>query len=180
MDSSTPFAYSCNLGSTLPSGSLSNTATIAWPGQFLDNGDFLAADSATVTVPNISFTATNVDDCVTVTDTNVVGNLGTACVGDAPTKGTGPDTFPSPKSNTNSKTVAAPPVGTCANFDNTATFTTNTLGTTGSASQTVTVCHYRSALTPGYWKNHAANSTKNESGKPRPTAIAGWNGAPLT
>jgi len=39
-------------------------------------------------------------------------------------------------------------------YDNTATFTTNDTGATSSDSETVTVCNYNAALTPGYWKNH--------------------------
>jgi hypothetical protein len=55
------------------------------------------------------------------------------------------------------------PTSGCVLYDNTATFTSNTVGstTTGSASQQVAVCN--APATMGYWKNHAANSS---SGKP--------------
>src|SRR6266542_333879 len=79
--------------------------------------------------------------CVNVTD-SYAGNLGQACVG-----GANPTTF------TYSRTISVPQFG-CQSYDNTATFTTNDTGATGSASQTVTVCGpaKTGALTIGFWK----------------------------
>jgi len=68
-----------------------------------------------------------VDGSVTVVDT-LGGNLGTVSSSD-----------PSPKEFTYSKSFNGV-AGTCTNYDNTATFTTNTTGTTGSDSKTVKVC----------------------------------------
>jgi hypothetical protein len=46
------------------------------------------------------------------------------------------------------------PINTCVFYDNTATFTTNTTGATGSASQKVEVCGpVTGGLTIGFWQN---------------------------
>jgi hypothetical protein len=137
----TDFAYSCSL-SALPQGQLDNTATVSWDEQLLDNGALLASGPADFTFSDISFTANAIDECVNVTDT-YAGTLGSACVGDA-----------NPKSFTYSRTIPIPAHG-CLAYDNTATFTTNDTGATGSASQTVTVCGplRTGALTMGFWQN---------------------------
>jgi hypothetical protein len=136
----TDFAYTCSL-SALPQGQLDNTATVSWSGQFLDSGALLDAGSADFTFSNISFTETTVDDCVAVTD-SYAGSLGTACVGDA-----------NPKTFTYSRSIPIPQ-SDCLSYDNTATFTTDDSGKTGSASKTVTVCGpaQTGALTIGFWK----------------------------
>jgi hypothetical protein len=137
----TDFAYSCDL-SSLPQGQLDNTATVTWPQQFLDNGADLDAGSAVFTFNNIAFAENTIDECVNVTD-SYAGTLGTVCVGDA-----------NPKSFTYSRTIPIPQYN-CLSYDNTATFTTNDTGATGSASQTVTVCGpaKTGALTMGFWQN---------------------------
>lgn len=137
----TDFAYSCTL-SGLPQGELDNTATVTWGDQFLDNGAVLDADSADFTFETISFTENKIDECVNVSDT-YAGTLGTVCVGD-----------PNPKAFKYSRTIAIPQFG-CQSYDNTATFTTNDTGATGSAGQTVTVCGpaRTGALTMGFWQN---------------------------
>ena len=83
------------------------------------------------------------DDCVAVTD-SYGGSLGLACVGDA-----------NPTSFTYSRTVNVPQFG-CQTYNNTAMFTTNTTGTTGSASKQVQVCGpvQTGALTMGFWQNN--------------------------
>lgn len=136
----TDFAYTCNL-SALPQGELDNTATVNWSDQFLDDGSFLAGDSADFIFTDISFTENPIDECVNVTDSSA-GTLGTACVGDA-----------NPKAFTYQRTISVPANG-CLSYDNTGTFTTNDTGATGSASQTVTVCGpaKTGALTIGFWK----------------------------
>ena len=136
----TDFAYSCSL-SALPQGELDNTASVSWPEQLLDNGALLAADSADFTFDAISFTENAIDECVSVSDT-YAGSLGTVCVGDA-----------NPTALTYSRTIAVVPG--CVSYDNTASFTTNDSGATGSASKTVTVCGpaQTGALTIGFWKN---------------------------
>jgi hypothetical protein len=135
----TDFAYSCDL-SGLPQGQLDNTATVTWSDQFLDTGALLVGDSAPFTFSDISFAENPIDECVSVSDSSA-GPLGSACVGDA-----------NPKSFTYSRTVAVQPG--CVSYDNTATFTTNDTGATGSASKTVTVCGPANtgARTIGFWK----------------------------
>jgi hypothetical protein len=91
---------------------------------------------------------TEIDECVAVTDSQA-GNLGTVCVGNAP------------KTFTYTKTIG--PFSECGErtIDNTATFTTNDTGATGSSSASVDVevlCKPPTngcTLTIGYWKNHA-------------------------
>jgi hypothetical protein len=137
----TDFAYSCAL-SALPQGQLDNIATVSWSQQLLDNGALLDADSATFTFTGIAFTKTAVDDCASISDT-FAGTLGLVCATD-----------PSPTTFTYTRTLAVPQFN-CLAYANTATFTTNTSGTTGSASQTVTVCGpvRTGALTMGFWQN---------------------------
>jgi hypothetical protein len=134
------FAYTCSVsGSVVPSG-LDNTATVRWAAQSV-GGNSLAAGSAPFTFGDVAFTGNDVDECVDVSD-SYAGSLGTACVGDA-----NPTTF------TYSRTITVPQFD-CKSYDNTAKFTTNDLGETGSASQTVTVCGpaKTGALTIGFWK----------------------------
>ncbi len=137
----TDFAYTCSL-SALPQGQLDNKATVSWSQQLLDNGALLDAGSADFTFTSITFTGNQIDECVNVTD-SYAGSLGTACVG-----GANPTTF------TYSRTVTVPQFD-CVSYTNTATFTTNDTGATGSASQTVTVCGpaKTGALTMGFWQN---------------------------
>src|SRR3954447_4811026 len=136
-----PFSYSCS-PSALPSGQLDNTATLTWGDQTLSDGSVLKAGTAPYTFSNISFTQTKADDSVTVSDT-LGGSLGTVSATD-----------PSPTTFTYAKTVNVPQFG-CQQVDNTATFTTNTTGRTGGASQQVTVCGpvKTGALTIGFWQN---------------------------
>lgn len=140
----TKFAYSCDL-TGLPQGELDNTATVTWSQQFLDNGASLDAGSADFTFPNIAFTETTVDDCAAISDTfnGTPSALGNVCVGDA-----NPTTF------TYAHTVSVPQWN-CVTYDNTASFTTNTTGATGSAGQSVKVCGpaHTGALTMGFWQN---------------------------
>jgi hypothetical protein len=109
----------CTYSSALPDDSdRTNTAEV-----ILDYGGFFTGTAA------ITFGAATsvVDECVNVTD-SYAGTLGTACVGDA-----------NPKTFTYSRTVSGV-AGTCTDYDNTATFTTNDTATTGTDDQTVTVC----------------------------------------
>ncbi|HET7419202.1 MAG TPA: hypothetical protein VFL27_02345, partial [Candidatus Dormibacteraeota bacterium] len=120
----TTFAYECDL-SSVPAGDVSNTVTISWPSQNIADG-LLVAGKADFTAP-VSFAATPVDSCVEVNDT-LGGDLGAACVGDQ-----NPKTFSYPV------TIKGTP-GTCVPVDNTATFTTNTTGSTGSDSASAKLC----------------------------------------
>jgi hypothetical protein len=142
------FDYTCDLGSSLPSGALDNTATASGP--TIETTTFkLPAGSADRTIAVGSFTRHKVDECVSVSDT-YAGTLGTVCVGDA-----------NPTDFTYKRDIPAGTAWKCTDYDNTATFTTNDTGATGSASQTVTVCHFNARLTPGYWKTHLTTGTPN-------------------
>jgi hypothetical protein len=137
----TDYTYSCSLAG-LPQGQLDNKAAVSWPAQGLSTDGALDAGSNDFTFSDISFAATLIDNCVSVTDT-FAGALGNVCVGD-----------PNPKAFTYARTIAVPQYD-CVSYANTATFTTNTTGTTGSAGQSVTVCGpvKTGALTIGYWQN---------------------------
>ncbi len=63
----TDFAYTCDL-SALPQGELDNAASVSWGDQFLDNGAALNSGSANFTFKNIAFSASLVDDSVSVSD----------------------------------------------------------------------------------------------------------------
>jgi hypothetical protein len=108
--------YAC-LYSALPAAG-TNTATATWD-------DSSAQGTASVDFANAAIKI--VDGSVTVTDT-FGGTLGTVSYSD-----------PSPKTFTYSHTFTDP-AGTCSTHNNTATFTTDTSSTTGSASQAVKVC----------------------------------------
>ena len=143
--SSVTLDYSCTYASAPSPMDGTNTGTASWD----KTVSFTPSDSATGTAA-VSFSTTNptlVDNCVTVTDT-LGGNLGTAC-----------NTDPSPKTFTYSKTVNVPTNDTCTTVNNTATFTTNTTRTTGSASKSVTVCGaVKGGLTIGFWQNKNGQS----------------------
>ncbi len=142
----TNFTYSCDLGSSLPSGALDNTASVSWDESF-GEGTHIDAGSAEFLFEGVEFTETAVDDCVDVTDT-YKGDLGSPC-----TDGSGTAT-----SYEYDRSIA---VGNgCQSYDNTASFTADS-GATDSASQTVTVCGpvKTGALTIGFWKNVNGNNT---------------------
>jgi hypothetical protein len=87
----------------------------------------------------------SVDECVSVNDT-YAGNLGSVCAGSAP------------KTFTYSRTIGG--YTTCGDYQipNTATFTTDDTGTTGSSSAQIVAhvpCSSGCTLTIGYWKTHA-------------------------
>jgi hypothetical protein len=164
----TLFDYSCAL-SALPQGQLDNTATVSWSEQFLDNGALLDADSADFIFTSISFAETTVDGCVNVTDPIAAnGVLGTVC-----------STDPSPTAFHYLRTVGVPQFD-CVSYTNTATFVTDTTGTTGSASKTVTVCGpaHTAALTIGFWKTtNGQNLIKSYCQNPSlATYLAGLGG----
>lgn len=127
--------YSCAVLAT----DSTNTATATWtkatyhtPGDTASgSADFAFGDPTNV-----------IDECIEVIDT-FGGTFGSVCVGDA-----------NPYIFTYTKSFASTTVGQCEDYTNTATFTTNDTGSSGSAIATVTVCTYNARLTPGYWKNH--------------------------
>src|SRR4030095_15540828 len=142
--------YSCTFGSNPGSGT--NTATATWDAGAAHTPNGSASGDAGFDFANANVNA--IDECVTVVDDKATpGNtsddvtLGTVCVGDA-----------NPKVFNYSLTFTGPAAGTCANFTNTAKFTTNDTGATGSDSATASVCNFNAALTPGYWKTHLART----------------------
>jgi hypothetical protein len=124
------FAYSCSYSAAPAASGQTNTATVAWSQQTLGNATLLVAGSATATA-DISWGAptTIVDGSVSVSDALDSSSPRSFSYTDA-----------SPSTFTYSHTFTGDPAGTCTTHDNTATFTTNTSRTTGSASQTVKVC----------------------------------------
>jgi hypothetical protein len=167
-------SYSCSIvGTDVPSG-LTNTVTVKWPEQLLDDGSHLAANSTgiTFTTGTISFVQSQIDECTTLTDTfdGSATTLGVACVNNSPA-------FAPDAGNTLSNFVTnyvlatrtftftydrsvAAPAHDCVTKNNTATFVTNdkALGdpTTGDNSVSVTVCRVPAntgALTMGFWQN---------------------------
>ena len=125
---STGFAYTCSYSAAPAAPQQTNTATISWDDQVVDGG-FLAAGSTTATAAVAWGAPTTIVDGTVAVNDSLVGSLGTVSSTDA-----------SPKTFTYSRTFTGDPAGTCTSHDNTATFTTNTSGSTGSASQTVKVC----------------------------------------
>jgi hypothetical protein len=128
-ESSEAFPYECTYSEPPSSESETNTATVSWGEQTVD-GKLLAEGTAEATAP-VDWSTTEptiVDGSVEVTDT-LGGTLGTVTWEDE-----------SPKKFTYSHEFEGDPAGTCTSHDNTATFTTNTTETTGSASQEVEVC----------------------------------------
>lgn len=109
--------YTCTY-SALPSPG-TNTATATW-----DSSQ--AMGTASINFANAAIHA--IDGMVTVTDT-IAGTLGTVTYSDA-----------SPKTFMYSHTFTGDPAGTCTSHGNTATFTTDTTGSTDTASQTVKDC----------------------------------------
>jgi hypothetical protein len=151
---SATYPYTCGL-SVLPGDfpNTTNTATMVWSDQTLSDGSFLKAGSTSWTVA-VNFTENITDNCVDVTD-SIAGDLsdGLVCVGD-PGDVDGTFTFTYPE------TYYGPAAGTCQNIDNTATFADNsTPQNTDYATASVTLCSYVGRLTPGYWKNHQAQTT---------------------
>lgn len=162
------FTYSCSYSAAPASlDGEQNTVTITWPDQA--SNPVLLAGSAFDSV-GITFTANQVDECVAVTD-SAQGTLGTVCVGDA-----------NPKAFTYSRTIPTPASG-CQSYDNTATFTSNDTGATGSAGQTVTLCRIppvTGALTIGFWQNKNGQGIINNyaggtSGTSLRTYLRGFN-----
>ncbi|HEY8720614.1 hypothetical protein [Pengzhenrongella sp.] len=143
----TLYPYSCTL-TALPTVDLNNTATVTWAGGTLSDGEVVTAGLDSFIFSKIHFTQTKIDDSVDVTD---VFNGGTGT-----TIGTVTQADSSPKLLTYSQDIPVP-YG-CHSYDNTATFTTNTTGATGSNSKTVTACGPTGALTIGFWQNKNGQS----------------------
>jgi hypothetical protein len=127
------YPYTCTFASA-PTRQGTNVASVSWTGPAPGGGPIPATapydfDAATVTSKNA---------CATVSDT-YAGSLGSPC---------------DSGSTSYSRTVPVPQFN-CVSYDNTATFTTTDPVTTGSDSQTITVCGpvKTGALTIGFWQN---------------------------
>ena len=123
---SVDLSYTCTYASAPdPLTGATNTATATWvkSASFTPNGSATGTAAVDFTTPT-----TIADDSVAVTD-SLGGSLGTVSYTD-----------PSPKTFTYSKTFAKDPAGTCTTHGNTAMFTADTTGATGSDSKTVKVC----------------------------------------
>ncbi|HEY3408773.1 MAG TPA: hypothetical protein VGK53_11440, partial [Propionicimonas sp.] len=127
--SSLTFGYRCTFTSK-PAYSGVNTATATWDktAYFTPNG--AASGTAAVSFAN----PTIVDGSVSVTDSNLVsGSNLSGFLGVVTYESPSPTAFKYAITRTATD-------GECVDFDNTATYTTNTTSTTGSAKQTVSVC----------------------------------------
>lgn len=157
---SADLGYQCTYSSAPQPSNFTNTATVTWdkdaastPHGSVDGtatGDFAKTD------PNI------VDSQASITDPLGGGTLGVVKYTD-----------PSPTNFTYDNTVNVPQFG-CTTVNNTATFTTNDTGATGSASQTVYACGpvQTGALTMGYWQNK--NGQAQITGAPNQAALKAY------
>ena len=136
----TDFSFSCSL-SALPSGSLSNTATVRWDEQTIGERT-LAASSDDFTFSDIAFTETKLETCTNVSDAfngGAADGLGQVCTTDD-----------NPKVLTKSRTITVQQA-TCVTYPNIATESAD--GTTDSDS--VTVCgRIGNGFTLGFWSNN--------------------------
>lgn len=139
-DDAASVQYSCTFTANPETGT--NTATSTWDADLFHTPNGSATGTATFAFGDPS---NIIDECVTITD-DKYGTLGTVCV----------DTNTNPKVYLYSLTFNGPKEGTCIDYTNTASFTTNDQHITASDSAVVTICSYIAALTPGYWKNHLA------------------------
>jgi hypothetical protein len=146
---STGLGYTCTYTSN--PGQVTDTATATWNATAASTPHGSASGSADADFGGVN--PTPVDDSVTVTDT-FGGTLGTVTATDlSPTTFTYDHSFPG---------VA----GQCTSYPNTATFTTNTSGTTRSASQSATVCQgadltVTKTATPSFTRNYNWSIAKN-------------------
>ena len=200
IDAQTDFAYSCDLGNTLPTGQVDNTATVNWSDQDITFNDStkapLPGGSASFTFEKIVFTETPTDNCVTVTDSfngAVTGDpLGTVCVdpisatnlnpnglanfneSHSYTSGSsGPGRFTFTYTRTINVTLG------CVTYNNTASGVDNSTPhqDIANASASVTVCGRSGALTMGFWQNKNGQGIIVGSGTGTPkdcTALANW------
>jgi hypothetical protein len=138
------FTYTCTYASAPSPASGTNTAKATWDADAAFTTDGSASGTATATFTDPT---TVKDDHVAVND-SLKGFLGTVGLNDS-----------NPPPFTYDLTFQVPANG-CQSHNNTAIFTTNTTGTTGSASQSVQVCGpaKTGALTIGYWQNKNGQS----------------------
>jgi len=149
------FAYTCDLGTTLPASSVtfSNVATATWSDQSV-GALTLSAGSADWTVGGLAFTTaaqTEIDTQVSVSD--LFNGGASTLIGTLVGSGTSTVTVTeSPKTFTYSRSIAV--LAGCHAYPNVATFIANNTGATGSSNASVTLCGptRTGALTQGFWK----------------------------
>ena len=153
-NSAVDMPYTCSYTAAPAADAEVNSAVVQWNqtlggGSSTPHGDNSSAP-ATAAITWSATTPHLVDDSVVVTDSvdagapttlGTVSETGTAAVSPAATYMYA-HTFPVPAFD-------------CVTHNNTATFVTDTTGTTGSASASVTVCGpaHTGALTMGFWQN---------------------------
>jgi hypothetical protein len=130
--SSTELGYTCTYGSAPSPNSFTNTATAGWDMTAASTPDASASGQASGA---FGTTPTVTNGSVTVSD-SIAGSLGTVSYTD-----------PSPKVFAYSHAFTGAKAGTCTSYPNTSTFTTNTSGAKGSASQTVVHCRWGAKYT---------------------------------
>jgi hypothetical protein len=128
----TTVSYTCDSGTTDPTAiaGLTDKAIVTWADQTVGGKSLAAgsADSGAVSLSSVD--VKKIDDCVIVSDPLApAGTFKQVCAGDPESARTFTYAY-----------VLDGTAGTCTLQDNTATFTTNTTGTTGSSSQTVKLC----------------------------------------
>jgi hypothetical protein len=132
--------YTCTFSAKPNPLSGTNTATATWDSSAASTPDGSATGTHSYAFGNPT---TTTDECVNVSDSFKGVLAGSQCA-----TATTAQTF----TFTYSRIVYVDQF-TCKSYDNTATFTTNDTGATGSAGQTVTVCPTVPGLTIGYWQN---------------------------
>jgi hypothetical protein len=140
----------------------------------LSDNTLLAAGSADTDPVPVDFTTSVTDNCATATDTFNGGTpdpLGTYCA-DTGLADTSLVTLPGFAESytaptwtlTYPRTVNAPALGSCVEYDNRADWVDNSTPQKGDhADASATVCTFNAPLTIGYWWNHLANSAHSGS-----------------
>lgn len=141
----------CTYSGSLPDGAArTNTATVTLANSPSGTTDFTGTAGVNFSSPTI----TEKDICVSVSD-SLAGALGLVCTNDT-----------LPKTFTYTGTVGPYTVCGPRNINNTATFTTNDNGITGSSTWTLAAdvpCVLGCTLTIGYWKNHTGTGPGNQA-----------------
>ena len=144
------FPYSCTYSAAPEQSSETDTGTVKWPAQTLSDGSELTAGDTTPTA-SVGWSATTptiVDGSAGISDT-LAGPLGSVSY----TEG--------PKEFAYEHTFSGDPTGVCTAHGNTATFTTNTSGTKGSAGQAVEVCVTRCHTLSGVGRYSPGQNVKD-------------------
>jgi hypothetical protein len=148
----------CDYSADLPNAdSRTNTATATLQNYEYEDGvgtpDGTSDFTGSAAVNFAGAAVSEVDECIDVSDTNLVGSLGTVCAADAPRTFTYSLSF-GQHPNADVQLECGPNT-----HENVASFVTNDTGTTGSDSWVVDAtvkCVEGCTLTQGYWKTHSS------------------------